>query len=219
MDRKRNPTVGTTVSGGIVSVRINARFPALEEAQRQLRETEAACRAALGELVFGADDDTLHGVVAQRLITQPGGVSVAAAESCTGGLLAKMLTDTPGSSRYFKYGWVTYANEAKTDLLGVPPDVLREHGAVSEPTVRAMAAGACQRAQSDYALAVSGIAGPEGGTPDKPVGTVWIALAHPSGVDARRFVFTGDREMIRDRSAKMALTLLRFRLMEKEPPF
>jgi nicotinamide-nucleotide amidase len=244
MDRKRNPTVGTTVSGGIVSVRINARFPALDEAQRELQKTEAACRAALGDLVFGQDEDTLPGVVAKTLlkasvasvtsvafanavtsaasVASAGSVApatVATAESCTGGLLAKMLTDTPGSSRYFKYGWVTYANDAKTELLGVGPEVLREHGAVSEQTVRAMAAAARQRGKADYAVAISGIAGPEGGTPDKPVGTVWIALAHPQGVHARRFVFPGDREMIRDRSAKMALALLRFRLMGKEPEF
>jgi nicotinamide-nucleotide amidase len=219
MDRNRNPTVGTTVSGGIVSIRINARSPTLDEAQRELRETEAACRAALGDLVFGVDEDSLQGVVAQLLMAHPHGVAVATAESCTGGLLAKMLTDTPGSSRYFKYGWVTYANEAKTDLLGVSPDVLREHGAVSEPTVRAMAAAARERGNADHALAVSGVAGPEGGTPDKPVGTVWIALARPDEVVARRFIFPGGREMIRDRSAKMALTMLRFQLLGKELPF
>jgi len=219
MDRRRNPVVGTTVSGGIVSVRINARFLTLDEASRELAATETACRAALGDLVFGQDDDTLQGVLARDLMGHPGGVTVATAESCTGGLVAKILTDTPGSSRYFKYGWVTYANEAKTELLGVAPDVLRGHGAVSEPTVRAMAAAARERGRAHFALAVSGIAGPEGGTPDKPVGTVWIALAHANGMLARKFVLPGDREMVRDRSAKMALTMLRFHLLGKELPF
>jgi PncC family amidohydrolase len=133
--------------------------------------------------------------------------------------VAKMLTDVAGSSAFFKYGWVTYANAAKTEMLGVPEQTLIDHGAVSEATVLAMAAGARDRAGATYALSLSGIAGPDGGTPQKPVGTVWIALAHPNGVFARRFILTGDREMIRDRAAKMALTMLRFQLLGKPLPF
>lgn len=219
MDRKRNPSVGTTVSGGIVSLRINSRFDSMDEAQRQLEETDALCRAALGDLIFGREDDTLATVVAAMLLSAPQAPTVATAESCTGGLLAKVLTDTPGSSRYFRYGWVTYANEAKTDLLGVPESELKEHGAVSEQTVRTMARAARDLSRTDFAISISGIAGPDGGTPEKPVGTVWIGLAHGAGVDARRFVLTGDREMIRDRSAKMALTMLRFKLLGKDLPF
>jgi nicotinamide-nucleotide amidase len=218
MRRDRNPSVGTTVSGGVVSLRINARYPAPLKAQEKLDETANQCRAALGELIYGQDEQLLSDVVSQLLFKSPG-ITVTAAESCTGGLLAKMLTDTPGSSAYFKRGWVTYANEAKTDLLGVSPHLLREPGAVSEPVVRAMAAGARERANATFALAISGIAGPDGGTPQKPVGTVWIALAHPNGCDARMFIFSGDREMIRDRSAKMALTMLRFQLLGKAMPF
>ena len=173
MDRGRNPSVGTTVSGGIVSLRVNARFPSAGEAARHLEETAAACRAALGELVFGQDDETLQGVVGGML--KDAGKTVTTAESCTGGLLAKMLTDVPGSSAYFKQGWVVYSNDAKASLLGV---AVSEEGAVSERTVVQLAGGACDAAGADYALAVSGIAGPGGGTPTKPVGTVCIGIAH-----------------------------------------
>ncbi|QOV91190.1 competence/damage-inducible protein A [Humisphaera borealis] len=219
MTRGRNPSVGTTVSGGIVSLRLNARYPSLEEATAKLEETAARCHAELGDLIYGQDDVPLATVVARLLLQDPSHPTVATAESCTGGLVARMLTDIPGSSAYFKYGWVTYANQAKTDLLGVPAQTLIDHGAVSEATVLAMAKGARDRAGATYALSLSGIAGPDGGTPEKPVGTVWIALAHTDGVTARRFILTGDREMIRDRAAKMALTMLRFRLLGKELPF
>lgn len=219
MTRGRNPSVGTTVSGGIVSLRVNARFDSLAQATEELEKTAAACRAALGDLIFGQDDEALPGLVHRLLLSDPSKPTIATAESCTGGLVAKMLTDTPGSSAYVKFGWVTYANEAKTQMLGVPEQTLKDHGAVSEPVVTAMAAGARERAGATYGIALSGVAGPDGGTPEKPVGTVWIALAHPDGVAARRFVFLGDREMIRDRAAKMALTMLRFQLLGKALPF
>jgi nicotinamide-nucleotide amidase len=218
MHRGRNPSVGTTVSNGVVSLRVNARFESLREASDRLDETVAACRSALGSLIFGQDDQALQQVVGAMLKSSTG-ASVATAESCTGGLLAKMLTDIPGSSTYFSFGWVTYANRAKIELLGVSPELLEQHGAVSEPVVMAMATGAKVRAGSTFALSISGIAGPDGGTPTKPVGTVWIALAWPGGAEARMFVFPGDREFIRDRSAKMALTLLRYRLLGEEVPF
>ena len=198
-------------------------FPSLEQAQRELEETDAACRAALGDLIFGVDDQTLQAVLARLLRKDDDAQAVikavTTAESCTGGLIAKMLTDVPGTSKFFKQAFVTYSNEAKTELLGVPAGVIETHGAVSEPVVRAMAEGAKARAKAVYALAVSGIAGPDGGTEQKPVGTVWIALAHPEGTDARSFLFPGDREMIRDRSAKMALTMLRYKLLGKRLPF
>ncbi len=216
MQRGRNPSVGTTVSQGIVSLRINARFDSPDLAERELAATEAACRAILGDLVFGADGEQLAEVVGRML--QQRRQTVATAESCTGGLLAKLLTDTAGSSEWFGFGWITYANAAKVAQLGVPEAVLAEHGAVSEPVVRAMAEGARRLAQSDYALAVSGIAGPGGGTPDKPVGMVCIALASAEGTSARTFHFSGDREMVRDRSAKMALTMLRYHLLGQRLP-
>lgn len=224
MKRDRNPSVGTTVSQGIVSLRINARFASREEAQKQLDETVRACEGALGDIIFGADDDSLAQIVGGMLASSRR--TVTTAESCTGGLLAKMLTDISGSSEYFKTGFVTYSNEAKVELLGVNPETLKAHGAVAEPTAREMAAGALKRAGAGFALAITGIAGPTGGTPSKPVGTVCIALATQSSVhspqscvSARTFNFPGDREMIRDRSAKMALTMLRFHLLGKPMPF
>ena len=219
MWRDRNPSVGTTVSSGIVSLRVNARFPSRDRAEVALEQTVSECQSALGPLIYGQDEQSLQEVVGMMLKSTSGLPTVATAESCTGGLLSKMLTDVPGSSAYFSYGWVTYANQAKEELLGVPAGLLREHGAVSAPVVLAMAAGARTRANSTYALAISGIAGPDGGTAAKPVGTVCIALAHPGGAAARTFLFPGDRGFIRDRSAKMALTLLRYHLLGEPTPF
>jgi PncC family amidohydrolase len=144
---------------------------------------------------------------------------LATAESCTGGLLAKLITDVPGSSSYFHTGFITYSNQAKTDLLDVPADLIDAHGAVSEPVALAMASGARQRAKTDFALSITGIAGPEGGTESKPVGTVWIGLAAPEKTTARHFLFPGDRSTIRDRSAKMAMSMLRFHLLGQRMPF
>jgi nicotinamide-nucleotide amidase len=227
MMRDRNPSVGTTVTGGVVSLRINARFGSPEEATRRLQETEDACRAALGDVIYGQDDETLQEVVGRML--KAAGKTVTTAESCTGGLLAKMLTDVPGSSAYFNQGWVTYSNEAKESLLYVKARALKDFGAVSKDVVEEMAENALVRAKADFALSISGIAGPDGGTPEKPVGTVWIALARrpdqtrypraESETAGRQFLFPGDREMIRDRSAKMALTMLRFHLLGKPMPF
>jgi nicotinamide-nucleotide amidase len=217
MNRTRNPSVGTTVTNGIVSLRINSRFPAREEAQHWLDKTDAACRAALGDLIYGEENQTLQEIVAKLLIESK--KTVTTAESCTGGLLAKMLTDIPGSSAYFKTGFITYSNQSKYDRLGVSMEIINVYGAVSEPVVQAMATNAKRLAKSNFALAISGIAGPDGGSPTKSVGTVCIALAHKTEVIPRTFNFPGDREWIRDRSAKMALTMLRYHLLEKPLPF
>ena len=223
MRRDRNPSVGTTVSGGVVSLRLAARFNSEAEAMEQMDQTVAACHAALGDLIYGADDETLPEVVARLIHADPiarqFAPAVSTAESCTGGLLAKLLTDVPGASDYFREGYVTYHNEAKINLLIVPPALIEKHGAVSEQVVKAMATGAQEESGAAYALATSGVAGPGGGSVQKPVGTVWIALAHPKGCDARVFNFPGDREMIRDRSAKMALAMFRFQLLGKKTPF
>jgi nicotinamide-nucleotide amidase len=218
MNRSRNPSVGTTVSMGGVSLRITSRESNLSEAEENLARTIAECRRVLGDLIYGSDEQTLPLVVAE-LLTQGGVLRVSTAESCTGGLLAKMLTDVPGSSLYFQRGWITYSDEAKSEMLGVSTDVISGRGAVSEEVVSAMADGARRKSGADFSLAISGIAGPDGGTPAKPVGTVCIGLAHPAGRVARTFKFPGDREMIRDRSAKMALTLLRYQLLGKVIPF
>lgn len=141
------------------------------------------------------------------------GRTVATAESCTGGWIAKAITDVAGSSGAFGYGVVSYSNAAKEALLGVRPATLAEHGAVSEATVREMAAGVLERSGADYAVAVSGIAGPEGGTPSKPVGTVWFAWMSRGGdCEAERHRLEGGREAVRRASVLIALDGLRDRL-------
>ncbi|MDH3452424.1 MAG: CinA family protein [Gammaproteobacteria bacterium] len=137
---------------------------------------------------------------------------VTTAESCTGGLIAKSITDRPGSSDWFEYGFVTYSNAAKTDLLGVDPQTIESQGAVSDATVRAMAEGALARAGADYAIAVSGVAGPGGGTANNPVGSVWIACAGGGSTVSAHLQLDGDRTSIRERSALLALQMLHDRM-------
>lgn len=229
MRRDRNPSVGTTVANGIVSLRINARFETLERAEHELDQTTNACRQSLGAILFGQDEQTLQESLKALL---QDGATVTTAESCTGGLVAKMITDVPGSSAYFKTGFITYSNKSKYERLGVSEAILNTYGAVSEPVVRAMATGALKLAKSNYALAISGIAGPDGGTTQKPVGTVCIALAYIlpeiDGGPARdrqvqtltrTFHFPGDRDWVRERAARMALTMLRFHLLGQPLPF
>lgn len=130
---------------------------------------------------------------------------LATAESCTGGLLASTLTDVSGSSEWFNGSVVAYSNEVKANLLGVPGDILEQHGAVSEPVVLAMAQGVLKTIGADVSVAISGIAGPTGGTPDKPVGTVWMAWAWPGGSRSKLYNFTGDRASIKDQSVMAAV--------------
>jgi nicotinamide-nucleotide amidase len=217
MRRDRNPSVGTTASAGVVTLRINARFDSREKAQQELDSTADACRVALGELIWGEDDQQLQEVVGKLLSEKK--LTVTTAESCTGGLLAKMLTDVPGSSEYFEAGFITYSNEMKYERLGVSMEVINVYGAVSEQVVQAMATNAKRLAKADLALAISGVAGPSGGSAAKPVGMVCIALVHDDGMTARTFNFPGDREWVRDRSAKMALTMLRYHLLSVPLPF
>lgn len=145
--------------------------------------------------------------LAERMLAE--GRMVATAESCTGGLIAKCLTDLPGSSAWFDRGWVTYTDRAKRQELDVASGLLKRHGAVSEPVARAMARGALKHSRANVAVAVTGIAGPDGGTPDKPVGTVWIAWAWREGADPRivawRYRFEGDRDAVRRQTAAVAL--------------
>jgi nicotinamide-nucleotide amidase len=139
-------------------------------------------------------------------------LTLAVAESCSGGLICHRLTNVPGSSDYFQGGVVTYSNQSKIDLLEVPSDILQEHGAVSAPTARAMAMGVAARLRADLAVAVTGIAGPTGGLPEKPVGTVFIGLASPQGVKTRHCLFYGSREEIKILTAQTALDWLRLEL-------
>jgi len=213
-DRKRNPLVGTTVSQGIVAVRIRSEFETRQRTTDELNHTRKIVEDGLGPIVFGTENTTLADVLVNMLIERD--LTLVTAESCTGGLIAKRLTDVPGSSSVVKGGWVTYANEMKTQELGVPQDMLIKHGAVSEPVALQMAQAARQQAKSDFAISVTGIAGPDGGSKDKPVGTVWLAIADRNTVTARRFAFLGTRQTIRDRTAKMACQMLRFKLLGED---
>jgi nicotinamide-nucleotide amidase len=210
MVRGANPSVGTTVHDGIVSVRIYSSGNRAEAAAL-LEATKSQVRERLQQLVFGQDDDSLEESAAKLL--QERRQTIATAESCTGGLLAKLLTDIPGSSIYFLRGWVTYSNQSKTEELGVPTEVVARHGAVSREVALAMATGARHAGQTDWGVGITGIAGPGGGSAEKPVGLVWIALAEAGWTDARSFIFPGEREQIRLRAAQMALALLRWRIL------
>lgn len=172
-----------------------------------LADASARLAEACGPHCYGRDDDDLAAVVLAQL--RASGRKLAVAESCTGGLVGARLTAIPGASDVFLGGLIAYDNLIKTELLGVAEPVLEAHGAVSEETVRTMAAGAQRAFDAWAAVAVTGIAGPSGGTPEKPVGTVWLAAATGERVTTRRRVFPGDRDEIRQRSAQAALDLLR----------
>jgi nicotinamide-nucleotide amidase len=213
MQRGQNPAVGTTAQQMIIGVRIHAHGKTRDEAGRLLDDTARDVRSRLGELVFGADDDTLWSAVARLLVEKKR--TVATAESCTGGLIAKSFTDIAGSSDYFLDGVVTYSNEAKTRLLDVPADLIEQKGAVSAEVAEAMAVNCRERSGSDYAISVTGIAGPTGGTPDKPVGLVYIGLADANGCEVTEHLI-GDfltREEIRDRTRKACFNRLRLSLL------
>lgn len=193
-----------------VHVRLLARGATRALAAAALQPVEAEVRAALGVDCYGQDDDLLESVVGRLLLGR--GLTVSVAESCTGGLLGNRLTNIAGSSRYIERGVIVYSNRAKEELLGVPEHLLRAHGAVSEPVARAMAEGVCRISGSPCGLAVTGIAGPDGGSAEKPVGTVYIGCATPEGIEVRRCRFDGDRVAIKWQSSQTALDMLRRRL-------
>ena len=170
-------------------------------------------RELLGSAVFAEGEENMDTVVARLFREQ--GITLALAESCTGGLIAKRITDLPGSSAYFLQGIVAYANEAKERLLGVPSDLLLNFGAVSREVAEAMAKGVRERAGTELGLAVTGVAGPDGGSEEKPVGTVYIALADAGGCRSERFRFGGSRDKVRIRTAFTALDWLRHRLLAR----
>src|SRR5918998_90071 len=208
-----DPTVAPLAGQGRVRLRITTRANTEEEAQEKIRPVEREGIARLDDYFFGEDDETLEGAVARLL--EKRGATLALAESCTGGLLAKRLTDMPGSSAYFTEGLITYSNEAKERLLGVPHDLLLEHGAVSDPVARAMAEGARKTSGADYGLSVTGVAGPDGGTEEKPVGLVFVGISAAEGTSAEKLDLTAwarSRDAIRERSTNRAFDLLRLRL-------
>jgi nicotinamide-nucleotide amidase len=181
------------------------------EADRRLRQAADVVTARAGEHVYGEGEADLAAVVLER--ARRANLSLGAAESCTGGLVGGRLTDIPGSSDVFMGAVVCYADRLKTELLDVPAELIKAQGAVSEEVARAMAEGARRRLGVHLAVSVTGIAGPTGGTADKPVGTVWFAVASPTGTDTRRIVFFGSRREVRERATQTALYLLDRRLL------
>lgn len=211
-----NPTVAPYAKTGEVHLRVTARAPSEAEAMALIAPVEDAIRARLGDVVYGVDKETLESSVVGLL--QLLGQTLATAESCSGGLIAKRLTDVPDASRAFGLGLVTYSNEAKTQFLGVPEELLARVGAVSPEVARAMAAGARRAAGSDLAVSVTGIAGPGGGSDAKPVGTVYLALAWDGGAVSEHHHFLGSRADVAYRSAQAALALVRRFLMNPDDP-
>ena len=210
-----DPTVAPLAGQGKVRLRVTSRAATPEEAEAKIEPVAKEILSRLGKYYFGEDDETLESAVARLL--ESTGKTLTLAESCTGGLLAKRLTDMPGSSAYFKEGLVTYSNEAKERLLGVPEALLVEHGAVSEPVAIKMAEGVKKVSGADYALSVTGVAGPDGGTEEKFVGLVWVGFANAEGSFAERLdlsAWARSRTAIRERSANRAFDLLRRHLEE-----
>lgn len=208
------PTIAPYAKLGEVHLRLTAKGTA-EVAAAQLAAGERLVRERLGDLVYGRDDETLEAVVGGMLAARR--ETLAVAESCTGGLLAQRLTMVPGSSAYFIEGVVAYSDEAKRALLGVPASWLEAHGAVSAPVAEAMAEGIRSQAGTTYALSITGIAGPSGGTEEKPVGLVYLGLADAKGVQHRRLALGAQagREGIRHLAAQAALNLLRLHLLQR----
>lgn len=209
--RYSNPSTTILVKNGQIELHLTAQAGSEIEGERLLDEVGGQLEEVLGDVVYSRQpDETLEKVVASGLRRR--GETVATAESCTGGLLAGRLTEVPGSSEYFNEGVITYSNEAKTARLGVPRELIEAHGAVSEEVALAMAHGVRERARSTFGIGITGIAGPGGGTEEKPVGLVYIGLADEEGARAVRFVFPGDRQFIRTLAVNSALDLLRRRL-------
>lgn len=206
MARDGDPLLGVTAHSGVLSAQLSSSDP------QRLAARAAELRARFGEWIFSEESNDLARVLGELLLAR--GITVATAESCTGGLLAQRLTQLPGISAVFGWGFVSYANAAKQDLLGVEPALLQSHGAVSLPVAEAMARGAAQRSGARLSISITGVAGPDGGTESKPVGLVCFATSFDGLVrsEERRFVVRG-RDHIREFAAQTALDLARRRVL------
>ena len=211
---RATPPIAATILAvlGSIELHISTRAASREAAAIALESAVAQTVAILGADVYSTDGRLLEAVVGDLLVER--GLRIGVAESCTGGLIASRLTDISGSSRYVDQAVVVYSNEAKTELLGVPPDLLREHGAVSEPAALAMAQGIKARARAGIGVGVTGIAGPTGGTPEKPVGTVVVSAVTDAESRVRTFRFFGEREQVKFQASQAALDMVRRMLRE-----
>ncbi|WP_227762380.1 competence/damage-inducible protein A [Zhaonella formicivorans] len=210
-----NPTLAPTVKMGEVHLRITAKAENSELACRMIAQLERQVRERLGEYIFGVDEETLEQAVGGLLSAHK--LTIATAESCTGGLLAHRLTNVPGSSNYFQLGAVTYANRFKNRLLGVGLKTLSAYGAVSPNTAREMAKGIREYAHTDLGVGITGIAGPGGGSAEKPVGLVYLAVDFRGEITVHREQFLGDRQTVKARAVHTALMLLWQKLKSLEP--
>src|SRR5947209_4995972 len=209
--RYENPQTTILFNSSEIEIHLRAHGRTEADAEALLDDVALKIERELGNSVFSFRGEMMEEVVGRRLAMTE--FTVAVAESCTGGLIAQRLTNVPGSSKYFIEGVVTYSNESKVRLLGVDKKIIKEFGAVSQQVARDMARGVRHKAKSDFGLAVTGIAGPGGGTEEKPVGLVYIALADDAHTEHRRLMIPGDRNLIRWRSSQAALDLLRRRLI------
>ncbi|HVF27119.1 MAG TPA: competence/damage-inducible protein A [Pyrinomonadaceae bacterium] len=206
-----NPQTTILFNKSEIEIHLTAQAKTEKDAELLLDGLAGQIEERLGDSIFAFRGETMEEVVGLRLAVS--GFTLAVAESCTGGLVAERLTEVAGSSAYFKEGVVAYANEAKVRLLGVPSDLIAEYGAVSAEVAEAMAEGVRLRAETDFGLSVTGIAGPGGGSEEKPVGLVYIALSDDAHTEHRKLMLPGDRQLIRSRASQAALDLLRRRLI------
>ena len=206
----KNPVTTILFKDGQIELHLTAQARKSADAEKLLDELGGQLDEVLGEYIFSRRDETLEEVVGDLLRAR--GYTISTAESCTGGLVAGKITEVPGSSDYFLEGVVSYSNESKIRILGVPEAMIIEHGAVSEPVAKAMAEGVRKLANSTYGIGITGIAGPGGGTEEKPVGLVYIALADDSQTTVRKLIFPGDRQFIRTLAVNSALDLVRRRI-------
>jgi nicotinamide-nucleotide amidase len=205
--RYTNPATTILAGAGDIQVHLRARSESAGEAERLAAELGSLIEELLGDRIYSRDGSPIEEVIGRRLRER--GETLAVAESCTGGLVAQRITSVPGSSDYFLGGLLLYTESAKQALAGVPADLLRQHGAVSEAVAEAMARGARERTGAVWALSVTGVAGPTGGTDATPVGTVIVGLAGPERCRTHRYRFLGDRERVRAWAAQGALDILR----------
>jgi nicotinamide-nucleotide amidase len=210
-----NPVTTILAAPGDIQVHLRARARTEAEAEALLNQVAPRIEELLGDRLYSRDGSPIEGVIGCMLRDR--GATLAVAESCTGGMLGERITSVAGSSDYFAGGFLTYTDRLKTELLGVDAALIDKHTAVSEPVAIAMAAGARSRTGASYALSVSGIAGPDGGTEATPVGTVFIGFASPDAQEAKRFRFHGDRERVRTFAVQNALEMLRRRLLAANP--
>jgi nicotinamide-nucleotide amidase len=210
-----NPQTSILFNRSEIEVQLTARGKSETEANSLIDELSAEICEKLGDAVFAKNGELMEEIVGKMLRDRK--LTVATAESCTGGLIAQRLTEISGSSAFFMEGIVSYSNDSKIRTLNVATQLLEKYGAVSAEVANAMATGALNRAKTDYAISVTGVAGPDGGTPEKPVGLVYIAVADKRGAEFRKLMLPGDRHLIRWRSSQAALDLLRKKMLLIQP--